>query len=196
MAQDGPKMAPRWPQDGPKMVYNDGRWAKIAEDGQTSGGKNIHHESTMWPQEGQTRAQEAAKCPQDGPKMRPGGPKMAQDGPKTGPRWPQDGPQVAPRWPQDGPRWPKLAPRCSQAVPRWPKMAPGGPRSSPEAPKSTQKSSGWLLGELSGGLLGSAATAVAHPLSLALWVRGGGSCAAALVGENSSSCSSLVSPAA
>merc|ERR1712026_141719 len=50
--QDGPKMAPRWPQDGPKR-----------------------------PQDGPKKAQEGPKMPQDGPKTAPRCFKMA-------PRWP------------------------------------------------------------------------------------------------------------
>ena len=78
MTQDGPKMAPRWPQDGSKM----------AQDGLKS-------------------AREGVEKPNRGPKMAPRWPrtaprgsKMATKRPKMAPRWPK----MAPRWLQIGPR--------------------------------------------------------------------------------------------
>ena len=88
MAQDGPKMAPRWPQDG------QGR----SQDGCERLDDRIYRLKIGFkPRSG----------PKDGPKMAQDGPKMVQDGPKTaqdGPKMAQDGPKIAPRWPQVGPK--------------------------------------------------------------------------------------------
>ena len=69
----GPRMAPRWPQDGPKMAQ-DGpkmapRWIKMAP---------------RWPQDGSRRPQDAPrhpKPPQDGPRWAQDDPKRPQDDP-------------------------------------------------------------------------------------------------------------------
>ena len=83
-------MAPKWPQDGPKMAS---RWSKMAP---------------RWPQDGPKKA---PRWPQDGPKQAgyqlqkvsglfwgQESPKMAQ---KMAPRLPQNDPKMAPRWPCD-----------------------------------------------------------------------------------------------
>ena len=83
MAQDCPKIAPRLPQDSPKMPS---RWPIIA------------HDSPWWPQvapRGPRRLQEAPKMV---PKMAPRWPKMPQDGPKLTP----EAPKMGPKWPQEG----------------------------------------------------------------------------------------------
>ena len=64
MAQNGPKMAPRWPKMAPS-----------------------------WPQDGPKMAQDGANRPQDGPKTAPSWSKMAPRRPKTAPSSPQDGPR-------------------------------------------------------------------------------------------------------
>ncbi len=89
-SQDGPKMASKWPQDGP--TWQDG--FKIVQDG-----PKMDPRCPRWLQ-----------VAQDGPTWCKMLPRWLQDGPRR----PQDGrswPQDAPRWLQDGPeknsRWPR-----------------------------------------------------------------------------------------
>ena len=64
MAQDGPKMVPRWLQEGP-------RWPQ---------------EGPRWPQDAARWSQDGPKMAQDGPKMSLRWPKMSQNAPKMTPR--------------------------------------------------------------------------------------------------------------
>ena len=161
MAQDRPKMTPRWPiwpQDGPEMAQDGHKMPEMAQDGPKM--------APRWSQNGPKNASiglpglslrrrvhfAALAClllflsfyspdmAQDGPKMAPRWSIMTQ----VGPRWLQVGPRCMPaRWPQDGP---KEAPRCPKMAPRGPKMAQGGPRGSkmlprwpPDGPKMAPK---------------------------------------------------------
>ena len=93
MAQDGPKIAPKWPQDGPKTA------AGRPQTGVSPGRGANFATSAMQPQIHSPR----------GPKVALRRLRTAQDQP----RWAQDGPKMA----QDGPRRPKMAPRGPQAEP-------------------------------------------------------------------------------
>ena len=83
--QDGPKMAPRWPQDGPKMAPDSPKMAFKIIKNPTEINKlayPVHVDSKM--------AQEAPRWPKMAPRRPQDGPKMAQDGPKMAPRLLQD----------------------------------------------------------------------------------------------------------
>ena len=107
-AQDGSKMAGRWPKRRPRG-----------------------HEA--WPKRGPRGSQDGPKMAQGGPRRVPKQPEMAQGGAKTAPRkcgflldfrtfsfmfgdGAQVGLKVALRWPKLAPRWRKIAPRRSQDV--------------------------------------------------------------------------------
>ena len=75
--QDGPKMASKWPQDGP--TWQDG--FEIVQDG-----PKMDPRCPRWLQ-----------VAQDGPTWCKMLPRWLQDGP----RWPQDGLKMASRWPQE-----------------------------------------------------------------------------------------------
>ena len=85
MAQDGPKMVPRWLQGAHKMVLSCKRSAKFAKLAMPS----------------------SVRSPR-GPKVAPRRPKTSRDGPEMtqdGPRMPQDGPKMTPRWTQEATSW-------------------------------------------------------------------------------------------
>ena len=81
----GPKMAPREPQDGPKMIP---RWLKMAKG-----------EPKMAPKSNQFSHCQSTSFD------------SASLGLQHGPRWTQNGPNRAPRWPQDGPKMAQGGPR-------------------------------------------------------------------------------------
>ena len=78
MAQDGPKLAPRWPQEAPKRHRDFMNFFSLPEF------------MKIWV------ARKAPREPQDGPRWPQDGAKMAQAGPKMTPRWLE----MAPSWPQ------------------------------------------------------------------------------------------------
>ena len=89
MAQDGPKMAPRWSQDGfretPKLASRVSE-VRILQK------RLCQHRSTL------QEAQSGPRTAQDGPrraKMVPKWPEMAQDGPRMASRWSQDEAKIA-----------------------------------------------------------------------------------------------------
>ena len=117
MAQDSPKMAPRWPKMGPRWPP---KRTKIAQNGPTW--KNIVDVEAEKPI--------LQKCPKTFVKSlflngygRPRPPKMRPRWAQVGRRWPQDGPRwpkMAPRWPQDGPKFGQDGHKMTQDCPRWP----------------------------------------------------------------------------
>ena len=124
IAQDGAKLAPRWPQEAP-------RWRQECACARAFVGPRRGAWPQEAPREGQDGPNKSLKSlgkikifaygwrndPQDSPRWRQVGIKMAS----MAPRWPQDGtrwPKVAPRWPQAGPKRTRNGPRWSNTAPR------------------------------------------------------------------------------
>ena len=109
-SQDGPNMAPKWPQRGPRRC-------PVVRKMALKGGKLAQHGPKM--------ALDGPKVSQDNHWMRQDGLMVAPRRPQEGPRWPQGGP----RRPQDGPKKaqesPKTAPRGAKMRSRWTILAQG-----------------------------------------------------------------------
>ena len=151
MAQDGPKMASRRPQDGPKTPRHRPKTApRRLQDG------------PRWPQDVPRRPNRAPRRPQERSKSVPRGLQEAMCAASKGqrssgpslflrlpPTWPQDLPQTSPREAHDCPKRDqqatKMAPRSAQGsstmLPRrttarlqivsgWAKMAPRRPKTT------------------------------------------------------------------
>ena len=109
MAQDRPKMTPRWPiwqqngpevaQDAPKMTP---RWSQNCFKATKKWCSRVSEMQILlnWLCRRQSALREGPKWPQDGPRTSRDGPEMTQDGP----RMPQDGFKMTPRWTQEAKR--------------------------------------------------------------------------------------------
>ena len=108
----GPKMALRWPQDGPSRPQEAPIWSKLAEDGPKKPPRGAQHgqqalETLGVPMVSASRLsgprwpKMASRWPQNGP------PRWPHDRPKLARKSPQDGPTSAPRWPGVGGIWAK-----------------------------------------------------------------------------------------
>ena len=130
MTQDGPKMAPSWPQDDPGRAQDGPTWPQDGPGMATSLRvsqavlENNTHETCgkiaslvfgcIAAQDGPRRSRDGSRRSLLGfpwPGIRPMAFDVARHGLGKGPRWlqdgprkAQDGPQMAPRWPHDGPR--------------------------------------------------------------------------------------------
>ena len=105
-SQDGPNMAPKWPQRGPRRC-------PVVRKMTLKGGKLAHHGPKM-ALDGPKVSQEEPRWPHGSPKEAPRRSKMATRRPKKASRLPQKG--------QEGP---KTAPRGATMRSRWTILAQG-----------------------------------------------------------------------
>ena len=201
MAQDAPKIAPRWPQDGPNMAQDGPKMTpRCAQQGsrnhlkslKTLGKINIFGRGL---QLGPKKPQDGQRVPQDGPKMAQDGPKMAQDGPKMaprgpkmaprGPKRPQDGPKMAPRGPKMGSGWAQKPSNYlgemhifaypvhldSKMAPRGPKIPQDSPKRPQDGPRWAQEVPSWGLTPIGGRSTGERVSMFGRPWPLGRLAR-------------------------
>ena len=95
LAQDGPKMAFRWPQHGHKMAQDGPRWP---QDGSNMDPRwpKVAQDSPKWARQGPKKPNNGSKMALRWHRKAPRGPKMAPKRPMMASRWPQDVLQMVP----------------------------------------------------------------------------------------------------
>ena len=104
IAQEGPKMAPRWPQDGPKMAPRRPQEGPKTAPRRPQDGSQWHLQLTLnYLSLGEGPPAEGPRCLHEGPRRPPRGPKRLPRGSKEAPRGPKTAPQRLPNCPQKAP---------------------------------------------------------------------------------------------